>query len=277
MKLDCHVHMWKFDADEYKWIAPTNEVLRHDFLPEDLARLQEPLGFEGAVVVQARQSLKETEFLLDLADAHENVRGVMGWVDLRSDDARVQLERFADHPRFCGVRHVVQDEPDDRFIVREDFVRGVRALTSFDLVYDILIVARQLPATIEFVRMFPDQSFVVNHNAKPDYKSGELEPWATHMRELAGHPNVTCKASGMVSDYRDEHWPAGTFEPYLDVIFEAFGPDRVLIATDWPVCLVGADYAETMSVVLDYIADLSPSEQAAVTGDNAARVYGIEA
>lgn len=275
MKLDCHVHMWNFNADEYKWIAPTNEVLRHDFLPEELARLQEPLGFEGAVVVQARQSLTETEFLLGLADAHENVRGVVGWVDLRGDEVEAQLERFAGHPRFCGVRHVIQDEPDDRFIVREDFVRGVRALTRFDLVYDILIVARQLPATIEFVSMFPDQPFVLNHNANPDYKSGELEPWATQMRELAGHPNVACKASGMVSQFRDEHWPAGTFEPYLDVIFEAFGPDRVLIATDWPVCLAGANYAETMSVALDYIADMSPTEQAAVTGDNAARVYGI--
>jgi len=196
-------------------------------------------------------------------------------VDLRGDDVEAQLGRFANHPLFCGVRHVVQDEPDDRFIVRDDFVRGVRTLTSFDLVYDILIVARQLPATVEFVEMFPDQSFVLNHNANPSYPTGELEPWATQMRELAAHPNVTCKASGMVSAFRDERWPAGTFEPYLEVIFEAFGADRVMIASDWPVALLGANYADTLGVVTDYIADFSTAEQAAVLGGTAERVYGI--
>lgn len=276
MKLDSHVHLWKYDPEQYKWISPETRVLQHDYLPDDLAALQEPLGFEGAVAVQARQSIEETEFLLGLADAHENVKGVVGWVDLRSDDVEAQLERFADDPYFRGVRHVVQDEPDDRFIVRDDFVRGVRALTSFDLVYDILIYHRQLPATIEFVEMFPEQAFVVNHNAKPDYKSGEIEPWATHMRRLARHPNVTCKASGMVSDFREERWPEGTFEPYLDVVFEAFGADRVMIASDWPVCLLGADYADTLGVVIDYIGALSADEQAAVLGGNAMRVYGIE-
>ena len=276
MKLDAHVHLWRFDAEQYQWIRPEVTVLRRDYLPEDLAVVQEPLGFDGAVAVQARQTLEETQWLLALSDEHERIKGVVGWVDLRGPDVEEQLGRFANHPRFCGVRHVVQDEPDDRFIVREDFVRGVRALTSFDLVYDILIYHRQLPATVEFVEMFPEQSFVINHNAKPDYRSGELEPWASQMRRLASHPNVTCKASGMVSDFREGHWPEGTFEPYLDVIFEAFGAERVMIASDWPVALLGASYADTLGVVLDYISELSAGEQAAVLGGNAARVYGIE-
>ncbi|MCD6359848.1 MAG: amidohydrolase family protein [Armatimonadetes bacterium] len=276
MRLDCHVHLWRYDPEQYAWIRPEVKVLQRDYLPDDLAKLQEPLGFDGAVAVQARQTVEETEFLLGLADEYDNVKGVVGWVDLRGDEVEAQLERFAEHPAFRGVRHVVQDEPDDRFIVRDDFVRGVRALTSFDLVYDILIYHRQLPATIEFVEMFPDQSFVINHNAKPDYRSGELEPWATHMRTLGGYPNVACKASGMVSDFRDGRWPEGTFEPYLDVVFEAFGTDRVMIASDWPVCLLGADYADTLGVVMDYIAALSDDEQAAVLGGNAQRIYGIE-
>jgi len=275
MRIDSHVHLWEYDPEQYGWISPEAKVLQCNYLPDDLAKLQEPLGFDGAVAVQARQTLEETEFLLGLANEHENVLGVVGWVDLRGDEVEAQLERFANHPAFCGVRHVVQDEPDDRFIVRDDFVRGVRALTSFDLVYDILIYHRQLPATLEFVEMFPDQSFVINHNAKPDYKSGELEPWATHMRELARCPNVSCKASGMVSDFRDERWPAGTFEPYLDVVFEAFGTDRVMIASDWPVCLLGAGYADTLKVVTDYICTLTANEQEAVLGGNAMRVYGI--
>ena len=167
MRLDCHVHLWRYDPEQYAWIRPEVKVLQRDYLPDDLAKLQEPLGFDGAVAVQARQTVEETEFLLGLADEYDNVKGVVGWVDLRGDEVEAQLERFAEHPAFRGVRHVVQDEPDDRFIVRDDFVRGVRALTSFDLVYDILIYHRQLPATIEFVEMFPDQSFVINHNAKP--------------------------------------------------------------------------------------------------------------
>lgn len=275
MKLDCHVHLWKYDPQQYRWIGPQLSVLQRDYLPEDLAAAQEPLGFEGAVAVQARQSLAETEFLLDLADRYPIVKGVVGWVDLRAEDVEEQLERFCSHRAFRGVRHVVQDEPDDRFIVREDFVRGVRALARFDLVYDILIYHRQLPATVEFVEMFPDQAFVINHNAKPDYRSGQLEPWASYMRRLGKNPKVSCKASGMVSDFRDGRWPEGTFEPYLDVVFEAFGPDRVMIASDWPVCLLGASYADTLGVVMDYIEKLSADEQAAVLGGTAKRIYGI--
>lgn len=276
MKLDCHVHLWEYDPEQYKWISPEAAVLQRDYLPEDLAELQEPLGYGGAVAVQARQTLEETEFLLDLAHSHWNIRGVVGWVDLRSPHAEEQLEHFAYDPAFCGVRHVVQDEPDDRFIVRREFVRGVETMTRFNLVYDILIYHRHLPAVIEFVEMFPEQSFVLNHNAKPDYRSGELEPWASYMRILGERPNVTCKASGMVSDFRDGRWPEGTFEPYLDVVFEAFGADRVMIASDWPVCLLGAEYADTLGVVIDYIGALSADEQAAVLGGNAVRVYGIE-
>ena len=275
MKLDCHVHLWKYDPQQYRWISPELTVLQRDYLPPDLEAVQRPLGFTGAVAVQARQSLAETEFLLDLADRYPNVRGVVGWVDLRAPDVAEQLERFCAHPAFRGVRHVVQDEPDDRFIVREDFLRGVRALGHFGLVYDILIYHRQLPATVEFVEMFPDQRFVVNHLAKPDYRSGELEPWASYMRRLARHPQVSCKASGMVSDFREGHWPPGTFEPYLDVVFEAFGTERVMIASDWPVCLLGASYADTMQVVIDYLGQLSAQEQEAVLGGNARRIYGL--
>lgn len=275
-KIDAHQHFWKYDPVDYAWISEPMRAIARDYFPQDLAPLQEALGFEGSVAVQARQSLEENDFLLGLAETHERVKGVVGWVDLRSPRVEEQLDRYAGHPKFVGVRHVVQDEPDDRFLLRPDFMRGVGWLHAYHLTYDLLTYPRQLPAAIEFVRAFPDHRFVLDHISKPFIKDGTLSPWDTHIRQLAAFDNVYCKLSGMVTEADWAAWKAADFRPYLEVVVEAFGTSRLMIGSDWPVCEVAASYAEVMQIVTDFIEQFSPAEQAAILGGNCMAFYGLE-
>jgi L-fuconolactonase len=277
MRIDAHQHFWQYDPAEYAWISDGMTGLKRDFLPPDLKPLLDAAGLSGCVAVQARQSLEETRWLLDLARRYDYVRGVVGWVDLCAPDVERQLEAFAASPRFAGVRHVVQDEPDDRFLLRADFRRGIAALARFNLAYDVLIYPRQLPAAIEFVRQFPNQRFVLDHIAKPPIADGVLEPWATQVRALARHANVCCKLSGMVTEAGWKQWEADDFRSYLDVILEAFGPERLMIGSDWPVCTLSADYDAVMQLVTTFVAALSPAEQDAILGGNCARFYRLSA
>ncbi len=272
MKLDAHQHVWRYSAAEYPWI-PVGSALQRDWLPEDLAALQKPLGFAGSIAVQARQTLEETRWLLDLADRHPHIRGVVGWVDLRAAEVGAQLREFAAHPKFVGVRHVVQDEPDERFMLGAEFLRGVSQLREFGLTYDLLIFPKQLPAAREVVARFPEQAFVLDHLAKPAIKRRELEPWATEIRALARHPNVCCKLSGLVTEADQQHWREQDLWPYLDVVAEAFGPARLLIGSDWPVCLLASSYQRTMQAVMTWAQKFSSAEQAGIFGDNCARFY----
>jgi len=275
MRLDAHQHFWRYTASEYGWIGGDMAALRHDFLPDDLAREQVPIGFDGSIAVQARQSLQETEWLLQLADDHERIRGVVGWLDLCSPELPGQLERFAAHPKLRGVRHVVQDEPDDQFLLREDFRRGIGMLARRDLTYDILIFPRHLPAACDLVKSFPDQPFVLDHLAKPSIKDRLLEPWGTQIRELAALPNVLCKVSGMVTEADWRRWKRADLLPYLDLVFSAFGAERIMIGSDWPVCTLAASYADTMGIVIDYVGALSRDEQSRVLGENAREFYRV--
>jgi L-fuconolactonase len=277
MRIDTHQHYWRYNPREYGWMLPGMEILKKDHLPDDLLPLLRAVGFDGTVAVQARQTLEETRWLLELADQYPFIKGVVGWVDLRSPRLREQLERFSPHPKLRGVRHVVHDEPDDRFMLREDFVRGIGMLADFGLTYDLLLFAKHLPVACELVGMFPEQPFVLDHISKPPIKDGILEPWATDLRRLAAFPNVTCKASGMVTEADWHAWKPEDFAPYLDVVFEAFGTQRVMIGSDWPVCTVAGTYPQVMQVTLDYVAQLSETEQADVLGNNANRSYGLPA
>lgn len=270
MRLDAHVHLWEYDAAQYAWIGDSMSAIKRDFTPDDWREAAEPLGFDGFIAVQARQTLEETQWLLELADEHEVIRGVVGWVDLRNPAVDEHLEILCDHTKLVGIRHVVQDEPDDSFMLQDDFLRGIHKLGRCDLVYDILIFARQLPATLEMVSHFPRQRFVLNHIGKPDMHSGEMEPWASQMHELAEHENVFCKVSGMVTEGDRDAWTPEGLHPYLDVVFDAFGPERLMIGSDWPVCLVAGSYEETMGVVMDY-----ERTDAGVLGENCARAYEI--
>ena len=274
MKLDSHQHFWKYDATQYGWMKPEWPI-RRDLLPGDLEPLLARCGLDGAIAVQARQTLEESRWLLELADAHPLIQGVVGWVDLRSERVEEQLARFAAHPRFVGVRHVVQDEPDDDFLLRPEFVRGIRALRQFQLRYDLLIFPKQLPAAIELVRRFPEQPFVLDHLAKPFIRDGVLSPWREQIHTLATAPNVCCKISGMVTEAHWQHWRAADFRPYLDVVFAAFGPERLLFGSDWPVSLLAATYEQSFGLVNDYLAQFPTATRDQILGGNAAKFYGL--
>jgi L-fuconolactonase len=250
--------------------------LRRDFLPDDLKPELDRCQIRGSIAVQARQTLAESEWLLDLADAHPVIHGVVGWADLRSATVEDDLARLAEHPRFVGVRHVVQDEPDDRFLLQPDFLRGVSQLRRFDLAYDLLIYPRQLPAAIDLARRLPEQTFVVDHLAKPPIRSGATSGWAEAIRELAKSPNVFCKVSGMVTEADWNRWRREDLEPYWDIVFDAFGPERLLYGSDWPVCLAAAEYEKVFEAASSLMEALSSAERENVMGFNAARAYRIE-
>jgi len=272
MRLDAHQHFWSYDAAQYPWIPP-GSPLHRSWLPADLAALQRPLGFDGSIAVQARQVIEESDWLLGLADQHETVKGVVGWVDLRSDRVEADLERLAQHPKFVGVRHVVQEEPDDAFMLGPDFQRGISKLAAYGLTYDILIFPKQLEAAIRLAENFPAQPFVLDHIAKPPIKDGTIEPWAPQLRRLAQLPNVHCKVSGMLTEADHQAWRAEQFRPYLDVVFEAFGPSRLMYGSDWPVCLFAGSYEQAYRLVDDYTRGLTAAERAGLFGGNAAAFY----
>jgi L-fuconolactonase len=275
VKIDAHQHFWKYSVADYGWINDAMTVLKRDFLPDDLQRMLQSVGFDGSIAVQARQSLEETRWLLELADQNEFVRGVVGWVDLCSPLVGDQLRQFAANRKLVGVRHVVQDEPDDQFMLRPEFKRGLARVAEFGLVYDLLLYPRHLPVAVQLVREFPGQAFVLDHIAKPPIAEGTLEPWSRDIRALAEFPNVTCKLSGMVTEAKWQQWKVENFQPYLDVVLRAFGPSRLMIGSDWPVCTLSADYTNTLGIVREYIGALPASERAAIVGGNCARVYGL--
>lgn len=277
MRIDTHVHFWHYNRDEHVWMTDEMSALRRDFMPEHLQPLLAAIGFDGVIAVQARQLLKETAWLLELADAHPLVRGVTGWVDLQSPEVSAQLERFAPHPALKAVRHVVHDEPDDDFMLRPAFQRGIAALRPFDLPYELLLYPRHLPVALALVERFPDQLFVLDHIAKPQIKNRLLSPWREDLRALARHENVLCKLSGMDTEAEWGRWTRAEFEPYLDVVVEAFGPDRLMLGSNWPVSTLSGAYADVLGIATSYIARLSPDEQAQISGGTAARCYKLGA
>ncbi len=274
IRIDAHHHVWHYDPAAYAWIDESMAAIRRDFLPEDLAPILAAAGVDGAVTVQARQTVEETDWLLGLADRHAWIRGVVGWVPLADPDGEQVLARVAAHPKCKGVRHVLQGEPA-AYMERSDFHQGVAALGRYGLVYDILIHEAQLPAAIAFVDRHPDQPFVLDHIAKPKIRAGALEPWAARMRELAERECVACKLSGLVTEADDGAWTPEQLRPYMETALEAFGPARLLFGSDWPVCLVACDYARWIGMVEDFVSSLSADEQAAMFGGNAVEVYGL--
>lgn len=251
-------------------------VIRRDFLPNDLRAELLTNNVSGTVAVQADQSESETRFLLDLAGANDEILGVVGWVDLRAANLPERLEYFAKFDPLVGFRHVVQAEPDDRFLLDAEFLRGISHLERYGFTFDILIYPRQLPAAFEFVEKFPAQRFVLDHIAKPDIRSGRMDDWQDGIRALAAHPNVYCKLSGMVTEANWSSWRANDFRPYLDVVFEAFGVDRLLFGSDWPVCLVAAPYARVIRLLDDYLLNFSSADREKIFSANAAWFYGLE-
>jgi L-fuconolactonase len=275
MHIDAHQHFWLYNPVEYDWIDDSMSALRRDFLPADLRPEIESNGFHGSIAVQARQTLEETHWLLELADRSPSIFGVIGWADLRSTDIRSQLKNLTRNPKLVGVRHIVQSEPDDRFLLQPEFLRGIAMLEEFNLAYDILIYSRHLAVATEFVKKFPRQRFVLDHLAKPPIKSGNIHAWADGIRLLSEFPNVLCKVSGLVTEADWKHWKREQIVPYLDIAFESFGPNRLMIGSDWPVCLVAAPYARTVEVVKTYLLGKHPDDREAVLGGNAQRFWHL--
>ena len=275
MRIDAHQHFWRYDSAELGWIDDSLAALRRDFLPEHLAPLLAANGFDGCVAVQARQSLAETDFLLDLAGRHRFILGVVGWVDLCAPEVRETLERYRAQPKLVGLRHVLQDEPEDLFMLRADFARGLSVAEELGLPYDLLIHPRHLPIAAQLVGRFPGLRFVLDHLAKPDIRNGEIENWRRQLGKIASFPNVLCKLSGLVTEAHWRSWTREQVRPYLDVAYDVFGAARLMIGSDWPVCSVAADYARTMDLVKEYLEGRPAAEQAAVLGGNAQRFWGL--
>jgi L-fuconolactonase len=272
--IDAHQHYWRYSATEYDWIDDSMSVIRRDFLPVDARREMDDAGVDRAVAVQARQTLEETGWLLDLADQHpDTIAAVVGWIDLRAD-VDAQLARFAGRRALAGVRHIVQGEPDG-FLEDPAFLDGIGRLEQHGLAYDILVYARQLPAAVCFARRFPRQRFVLDHLGKPDVRGGAFEDWHRHLAMLAAMPNVWCKLSGLVTEADWRSWTPAQLRPYLDAALDAFGPSRVMIGSDWPVCLVAAPYRDVIALVTDAIAAYSADEQAQMLGGNAKAFWRI--
>lgn len=274
MTIDSHVHFWKFDRKRDAWITEEMKVLQQDYLPEQIALTLKRNEVDGVVAVQASQEEVETRFLCELAKTHPVIKGVVGWIDLRAANAQERLEHFAQYPEIKGYRHIVQGEPDD-FMLGTDFQRGISALQEYNYTYDILIYPRQLPAALKLVEAFPEQKFVIDHCAKPGIKRKEMEPWAEDLKNIAKHPNVYCKLSGLLTEAKWKEWSAGDFYPYLDVVFEAFGTNRLMFGSDWPVMLLSGMYVQWKSLLEKYMENLPLDEKELVLGENAVAFYNL--
>lgn len=276
MKIDSHQHFWKYNPVEYAWISEEMDILKKDYLPSDLSPELSKINFDGCIAVQARQTLEETEWLLKLASENDFIKGVVGWVDLRSKELESQLKHFTQSEKLVGVRHVIHDEPDIDFMLRADFVKGLGKLEHFGLTYDLLLFPKHLENAIKLVSSFPRQKFILDHIAKPDIKRNNSFSWAREIKLLSRFPNVFCKLSGMVTEADWKKWRPADINPYLDVVLDAFGTHRVMIGSDWPVCKVAGEYQDVMGVVSSYINKLGKAEQDLILGQNAVRVYKLK-
>jgi L-fuconolactonase len=274
MRIDSHQHFWKYNSEDYPWIKDAHAVIKRDFLLEDLFPLLKSANLNGCVAVQAMQQLSETDFLLQLAESDSSIVGVVGWVPFCDANVEAHIERYAENSKTVGFRHIIQDEPDDQFMLRSDFNDGIRLLTRYSLCYDLLIFERHLPQSFAFVDKHPELSIIVDHIAKPRIRKNEFDhSWAKNIRLLAERDHVCCKLSGLVTEVRDAEWDAELLQPYFNTVLEAFGANRVLFGSDWPVCLLRSEYDQWLQVVTSMIAPLTDTEQSAIMGENASRIY----
>jgi L-fuconolactonase len=273
--IDSHQHFWKYNPQQHDWITDDMKVIQRDFLPSDLAPILQAHHIDGCVSVQADQTEEETDFLLELANENEFIKGVVGWVDLRADDVYERLEYYSQFKKLKGFRHVVQGESDSEFMLRPKFKNGIIELGMYDFTYDILIYHYQLEQAIQFVKQHPEQKFVLDHIGKPDIKSGEFFEWQTNIKKLALHQNVYCKVSGMVTENEWKDWKISDFKVYLDNVVKAFGTERLMYGSDFPVCTLAATYGEQLNIVKEYFSAFTSLEKKKIMGDNAIKFYNL--
>lgn len=276
MNIDTHQHFWRYNNKEYSWMhVPQMQSLRFDYLPEKLELLLTKSNIGGTIAVQARQNLEETRWLCQLAIENDFIKGVVGWVDLCSPSVEKQLEVFSSNRYLVGIRHVLQDEADDQFMLRNDFIQGISQLKKFNLTYDLLIYPKHLIAASDLVSKFRDQYFVIDHLAKPFRKDALKEDWKKGIKLLSSFDNIFCKISGMLSEIDSDNLDSNTFYPYFDFVFDAFGSERVILGSDWPLCTLRKDYEQTINIINNYIRKLSRPEQRNVWQYNPKQVYNI--
>ena len=275
MIIDAHQHFWNYSPSKHAWISDAMADLKRDFLPADLWEIYEENSVAGCVAVQADASEEETNFLLQLAEEHDFIKGVVGWVDLQDENVNARLKHYQSFEKLKGFRHVVQDEPDPDFMLRDDFRRGLKALEAFGYTYDILIYPHQLDAAVQTVQDFPNINFVLDHIAKPHIREAKMDNWLPKIITLAKSPNVCCKVSGMVTEAAWNHWHQGDFVPYLDAVTEAFGMDRLMFGSDWPVCLLSGSYKQVLNIVQDYYQQFSKEDQDKLYYGNVSRFYNL--
>ena len=275
MKIDSHQHFWIYEAEKHAWIDDSMAQIRRDFLPSDLKPIYETHNIDGCVAVQADQSLEETDFLLNLADANDFVKGVVGWVDLKSNRIVDDFDRYAHQNKLKGWRHIVQGEKDHNFLLRTDFLNGISQLEKYNYTYDILVFPHQLGAVLEFVKKFPNQKFVIDHIAKPYIKDGFFDGWAVLMKEIGKHENVFCKLSGMITEADYNSWTVEQLEPYINLVLQAFGTSRVMFGSDWPVCMVAGTFNQVLKIITDHISIFNAEEQNRIMGGNAIEFYNL--
>lgn len=273
MRIDAHQHFWNYSAAEYPWIGQ-GTPLERDWMPDALEREAAKVHIDGSVAVQARQTVEESRWLLKLAAASQFIKGVVGWVDLQSLTVEDDLASLSREAKFVGVRHVVQSEPAD-FMLKPEFLRGLGKLKQFNLAYDLLLFPKHLPSAVRVAQQLPEQRFVLDHIAKPLIRAGIIQPWKNDIRELAKQPNVSCKISGLVTEAKLAGWKKEDFRPYLDVVFETFGEDRVMFGSDWPVCLLAGSYDDVHGLAADFFNQFSETVRGKFFGGNAARIYRI--
>ena len=273
--IDAHHHLWRYIPPAPPWMSDSMDVLRRDFLVDDLRAAVTGLGITGTIVVETERSIEETLWLSEIAANDDLIRGIVGWAPLTHPEIASELERMAQLPKLRGIRHPIHDEPDDQFVLREDFNRGIGALKQFNLRYDILIFEKHLPQTIQLVDRHPDQVFVVDHIAKPRIRDQALSPWKDNLCELARRQNVYCKLSGMVTEGDWSEWTDESLSPYMDVVLQAFGPKRLMFGSDWPVVTLACSYKRWWETVRIAIAQLSPSEQEWILSGTAVEAYGL--
>lgn len=274
MTIDAHQHFWKYDPGRHSWITDDMKAIRRDFQPEDLQPLLEMNDIEGCVVVQVDQTEDETLTLLSLANQHDFIKGVVGWIDLRNPNLDSRLQYFSSLKKLKGFRHIVQGEKPG-FLLQRDFIDGVRQLARYDFSYDLLIYHHQLEEALDFVRQVPETRIVIDHLAKPSIAAQNRKQWDIHMRAMAEAPNISCKVSGMVTEARWPGWKYEDFVPYLDGVMNAFGTGRLMYGSDWPVCLVAATYQEQLLIVKRYLQKFSSLEKNQIMGENAERFYNL--
>ena len=271
MKIDSHLHFWKYDPQTYSWIPDEMGSIRKDFLPEDLEPLLTKNGFDGCIAVQADQSEEETVKLLEIANTYSFVKGVVGWVDLSAENVANRLELYSRDPFFKGVRQTVWDEKGE-FMLAPEFQNGIAALQDHNLVYEILAFDYQLASAVELVKKFPDQKFVLNHMGKPKVSEGVSAEWKQNIRKLGELPNVHCKISGLFTQAQDLQWEAIDFSPFLEVVQQAFGEDRLMFGSDWPVSTTAVSYEQTVEQVKSHFPEASLEK---ILGENARAFYNL--